>query len=664
MTRSSRSTRLPSAASSFSAPACDASAACKAAASWSTPDPTASPVGKATAGATKAAISAPTWPARRFAATSISPRTDVELEVSWAKRPNFTIVFGAPNDAEKLRLSFRLEVLDDDLVAIAETQQDADIAPLQQVGDKPGRIHLRILLDPKNGRYVVATPEGKTLANLKISARSDPSKTVALINGGGEVRLERIRVQQWDGVLPDDPGADAGQVVVRRADGSTVAADEMRFDIDKKEVVLSDEFDEDETRIPLDTVAGVRFPAKNQQADRVFRLVAHDGGRVAGTLVKIADGAVQLAVPGVASPLKMPISALRSLHRIAELPVPKSSPGQAGVLEIDGLRLFGWLEDGQGAPGTSCLVWQPAASTNGSALRPDIDGRIVYKDPPPPKPAPTQNRQLAAVRVQAQMRVVINGRVVTKPYEPPAAVDPGRKMIHLRTGDMIVGDVVKIDEEGVWYKSKSSDNTFIPHSKIKAVELGPSVRRTVVLNRTKYDRLLTLPRLQRGSPPTHLLRSTNGDYLRGRVVGLDDKTLKVEVRLETRDVPRDRVARITWLHADETDPTKAAPAPAVDRATTRVQAVTEGGLRLTFFADKLSDGLLSGKSDVVGACRVKLDEIQQILLGRAIEASASNLAAQQWRLHNAPDPKFAQDTGEGDDPSAGTESELVGKPAP
>ncbi len=594
-------------------------------------------------------------------------RADVELEVSWAKRPNFTIAFGPADGDDGLRRAFRLEVWDDDLVAVAETHADADLVMLAQVSDNPGRIHLRVLLDPVKGRYVVVTPEGKKRADLKIGPRADkPSGIVALVNGGGDVRVERLRVSQWDGTLPDEPGADANRAHVRRTNGLVIAADSVSFDNNKQELVITDDLVDDEHRIALDEVAGVRFPAKADDASRSIRLVAHDGARVAGGLVKIADNAVWLAVPGVAEPVKMPITALRSLHRIAELSAPKTSPGQAGVLEIDGLRLHGWLEDGQGAPGTSCLVWRPAASTNASSLRPDATGRIIYKEPPPPKPVATPTRvNQRVMAVQAQMRVVINGRVVTKPYEPPVAVDPGRKMIHLRTGDMIVGDVVKIDEEGVWYKSASSDNTFIPHAKIKAVELGPSVRRTVVLSRTKYDRLLTLPRLQRGSPPTHLLRSTNGDYLRGRVVGLDAKTLKFEVRLEVRDLPRDRVARITWLHADETDPAKAVAPPAVDPASTRVQAVTDGGLRLTFFADKFADGRLSGKSDVVGVCRVKLDEVHQILFGRAIEASASNLAAQQWRLHNAPDPKFAQDTGDGgEDPSAGTESELVGKPAP
>ena len=68
--------------------------------------------------------------------------------------------------------------------------------------------------------------------------------------------------------------------------------------------------------------------------------------------------------------------------------------------------------------------------------------------------------------------------------------------------------------------------------------------------------------MQKASPPTHLIRSKNGDYLRGRVVAMDDKTLQVEIRLETKDLPRDRISRIIWLHADELDPSKK-PAAAV-----------------------------------------------------------------------------------------------------
>src|SRR4029077_16635714 len=111
-------------------------------------------------------------------------------------------------------------------------------------------------------------------------------------------------------------------------------------------------------------------------------------------------------------------------------------------------------------------------------------------------------------------------------------------------------EVTKIDEEGVTFKTAVSDSGYVPHAKIKAVELIRDPQNAPGLTAAKRNRLLTLPRMQRDSPPTHLIRSRNGDYLRGRIIGMDENNLQVEVRLETKTIPRERVARIIWLHAE------------------------------------------------------------------------------------------------------------------
>src|SRR5439155_24881815 len=117
-------------------------------------------------------------------------------------------------------------------------------------------------------------------------------------------------------------------------------------------------------------------------------------------------------------------------------------------------------------------------------------------------------------------------------------------------------------------------------------------------------------------------RSRNGAYLRGRVVAMDDTKIQVETRLETKDIPRDRVARIIWLHADELGPDEGAdppdpaasppPPPAAKTGdATRVQAVRSDGTRITFTADRLTDATLSGTSDVLGRCKVRTSEVDQ-----------------------------------------------------
>ena len=212
---------------------------------------------------------------------------------------------------------------------------------------------------------------------------------------------------------------------------------------------------------------------------------------------------------------------------------------------------------------------------------------------------------------------------------------------------MIPSEITRIDEQGVSFKTPLSASTFVAHDKIKAVELAQDEPIDVRLTKTKRERLLMLPRMQKGSPPTHLIRSRNGDYLRGRVVAMDDKRLEVEVHLETKEVPRDRVGRIIWFHADELDAAKGPAAPPEPPGATRVQALRRDGIRLTFLADHMADGAIAGKSDVLGACQVALGEIDQLLVGGAIEQGERwpRSPYSPWRLHNAPEPKA--DSGDG-----------------
>ena len=588
----------------------------------------------------------------------LPPRAAVELELSWKQKPSFTVALGVGDGEVHLQQPFRIEVWGDDLVAVGESAADADIVSLQSLGPGPGRLHVLAYLDRENGRFLLTSAGGRKLADIRVQRREGkPAGGVYLANAKGDVRVERLKIARWDGAVPDE--VEPGTSYVRREDGSIVRGVDVVYDAPSRSMVVRSGGETPaETRIELARISGVHLatPAE-ERADGSVRITTHAGARIAGRIEKVEDRAVWLASPGIVPTLKIPVDALRSLHVVKRDESPVAPVGRPGVLELDGLSLKGSLLDAVRGPDGGCLIWKPLASVSSSPLRQGVAGRIVYKEVKTTAPPQITLTDFVAARAR---RVVVNGRVVTRPA--PLTIQPGRRVIHLRTGDTVEGEVKKIDEDGVWINAWSAD-TLVPHAKIKAVELGHAVRQTVILNRSKYDRLLTLPRQQKGSPPTHLLRSTNGDYLRARLIEMDDKSLKVEVRLETREIPRDRIARITWLHADETDPSELPDDPFARPPTTLVQAVRPDGNRLTFLVEGLADGTLSGKSEVLGGCRVRLDELDQLLIGGAIEAASSGLAAQQWKLRNSPEPKFAQDNG-GGDPSTGTESDLVGKAAP
>jgi peroxiredoxin len=605
----------------------------------------------------------------------IPARANIEFEISWKARPDFVLALGTGDKDDTVKRAFRFEAWGGDLVIQRELEKEADLAVVQEIVSGPGRAHLQVYLDQEEGKIQVFSQNGKKLATLKVGGPKSPVLPgIQLTNLRGDLRLEWLRIARWSGELPREVMAQQSRI--HRHDGSIVYGQVTRFDPASKEFVI--EAESGPSRIAQDKISSVFLSSPGEETTRAIRAVYQDGNRASG---EIENGGLLLTIPGVKETPRFPLDGLRSLVVLKHPDeVGLAKDASTGRLELEGLRLPGKLVDGREQPGSSCLTFQPLASATASPLEPGVSGRIVYKEPPPPAPP----RQV----VQRQQGVVfrLNGAAQPVPAPgvgnmvmrfaqalaepPPQSAKPveERRSLYLRDGDVIPSRITKIDEEGVWFKTSLSTSTFVPHSKVKAIELAaePPNGRTIRLTRSKRDRLLTLPRMQKASPPTHLIHSKDGDYLRGRVSSMDDKTLQVEVRLDTKEVPRDRISRIIWLHADELDDSKKPARPADSRPSTRVQALRNDGIRLTFQADEFTATSLSGKSDVLGPCQVAVGQMDQLLIGGDIDKAAAQLAYQQWKLKNAPEPKFvtAGEGGEGGEGDSGVESPLVGKPAP
>lgn len=630
---------------------------------------------------------------------------------------------------------FRMEVFSTHLVLVCERGQKADLVPLQKIGAGAGRCHFRIYLDQEQNRAFAFAADGKPLADMSVGeARSgakaphgllpaiaealdaeasrargapapkepEPGTCLRLVNHRGNVRLEQLSITRWDGQPPAAGGARrvGGQARLVRHNGSILGGQVEGFDASTKEFLIAE--DGRTSRIPADAVQSILFSSPGSAADCDVRVTCEDGLRVSGKLRKVENGLLRLGRLGIAEPLAIRLSSLHSLvvleaatkETAPALPASsadapqksgQSSGGRSGTLEGDGLRLQGCLIESAPAPGASCLAWRPRGSASSSPLRRDFSGRIVYRDPPPAK-------HVQVTRIQSRFAnrgpgiIVMGGWPDLTPEAAPSIPPWKGPALYLRTGDMIACEVKRIDERGVTIHSPRIDATFVPNGKVRAVELENRSRATKI-DIPMRDRLLTLPRLEKDDPPTHLIRSIDGDYLRGRLVAMDDKTLTVEVRSESRRVDRDCVTSIIWLDVSKAgsgehgagstkqgaegkeQPAPRSPLPAprsslpVPRSALpgiRVQALRGDGVRLTFRAERVAGTILQGTSDVLGACRVELGEVDQLIIGGAIERAAQALPYQRWTLTPAIEPKFAQD----DQGGAGLESELVGKPAP
>ena len=586
------------------------------------------------------------------------PVARFELELSWTSKPDFELAFGVGSDSKTVARAFRFEVWDDELVALRETEREADIAPLRKIKSGAGRISLQVFLDQPTGRLLVFTSNGEQLADLTVAtARPQSLGSLQITNRHGDLRLESLRIGRWNGEPPRIVAGDKARIL--RMDGTIVYGQLNSYDAAQRQFVV--DVAASRSKVAENQIQDVIFAQNGDVKPRSFRAVFISGMRIGGDLIKVEQNTLWFKSPGIQEPLSASLNALQSLVILNQNSDAPPLASREGRLELAGAVLHGCLTNGRDAdPGD--LWWQPVYSTVASRLARGIAGRIIYRDPPPP-PKPQPARQVVA------NRVVAGNLVVRKPREPEATVSANSKskqvtpILHMRSGDTIPCMVSRIDEKGITFETALTETTFVRHDQVKALELMPDAA-AAKITKPKKERLLTLPRMQRDNPPTHLIRSIRGDYLRGRLVEMDDKQLVVEVRLETRTLPREGVARMIWLHADEVESVSPPAIASTDHPPgTRVQAIPSDGNRLTFFADQLAGSMLSGRSELLGNCRVDLGQIDQILINAAIEQATATLAFHQWKLKPAADPLEALSDSSGDS-AEGLESTLVGKPAP
>ena len=582
----------------------------------------------------------------------------IEIEASWTKSPDFSIELGVFRNSTVPSHPFRLEVWDEIVMLVRDGDQQGDLTWLRDLPEKSGRLHLQLYLDRKQGRLLAYAPDGSPLGKLEVPSRESlrGSAGIRIANRRGGVRIERLRITRWDGQPPQQ--IDQRGARLQLTDG-TFRYGDIQFREDDEQFIVRRP-DQSEA-YPSSKVSAVVWPSPPQNSDdnrgnRTLRVLLQDGSHLSGRLAGVADNALLLIHPHAQAPVRLPLDQFNALiarrSEEAHSRQPTDDRGPVGRLETEGTQLHGTLVDS--AAHDQPLVFRPRGSVTASGLRPQLSGRIVYREPPPP-PSPQFLR-----RARPQQPGLLNGivRAFSGNGVRPAPGTAITTSIHLRTGDVIPCHVTAIDARGVHMKTPNFDADLVPHDRIKAAVLWAGSSPSD-LDELKRQRLLTLPRMQKNNPPTHLLCSKDGDYLRCRLISLDKKSVVVETRLETKTIDRRTLARIIWL-ADE--PAPSAEAPAEPGAEMQVQAVRSDGVRITFAPERFAEGVLHGTSEVLGACRTAVADIDQLLIGQRIHEVAAHSAFQQWRLHDAPQPRFmTEEDGEAGPPGV---SELTGKPAP
>ncbi len=199
--------------------------------------------------------------------------------------------------------------------------------------------------------------------------------------------------------------------------------------------------------------------------------------------------------------------------------------------------------------------------------------------------------------------------------------------------------------------------------------LNPMVRRgrgdllNALADEERRNRLLTIPRFRKQSPPTEILVAYNGDLLRGRLMALDDKQVSFVSRLDEITVPRERLAGIIWPQTEQANKETA------DALQGLMRILFTDGSNIRIKPERIVDDALVGQHPALGKIAIPLSQTRELSMGTLSKMPASrysespSISFADWTLRPALEPKFEQAT-DGKGNGRGGESPLVGKPVP
>lgn len=618
-------------------------------------------------------------------------------------------------------------------------------ADLQRAGDIPeGRFALSLFVDRDAGRAtLVRSADGTILADLTVEPTTGRAvRALAIEVVAGTVVINALRVAPWRGGEPGVDPHDAGTVTLRggqsRAGKVTGLADGL-LAID----AAPEGAGGDQGPIRLESVESIEFPLRAPPAgadSATLRVTDRAGNRLAGSLSRVAEGAVWIRHPAIDGELRLPLDHLASLASLARADggggAAAAPAGRPGRMTIDGVTMTGCLESTGSGDTADGVGWRPSGSLLASPLpigTAAVPARIVYEsaakeagqgedigwlgievDPldgatvtslSPDSPAQGNVQPRMRIRAIApipgkpfvdtaelpadEIAMLLEGPIgtevrlrlddpdahaasgaprmlafqrVPRPGDGPrrsladlAAVherllaggaaaqpDPGAmaSRLILVSGESVSCAVASIDERGLSIVVDGGAAVTVPAAAVQAVELVPSSARRI--SAEKFRSLVTVPRSQRSAPPTHLVRSPRGDYLRGRLVSLDGESLRIAVDAQPRGkptvIPRSEVARVIWLHPEMLSDDWQAPAE--DPATGLVvEGIWPDGTRRRLAARAIEGDALVGTHPLLGPSRIDLGTVERLVIGGGLDDAPRARPFGQWMLRPASDPR-------------------------
>ena len=534
------------------------------------------------------------------------PRCRYDLTLSWKEQPSVQVTLGDRTAGRSW--PYQIELGPTGMVALRQEDVAGDgaspRADLEPFGDLPKTgLTMTVFVDQQAGRMAVMLPGvAEPVADLTVApVAGRPADAFRLVLQKGSLTLDSLRVSPWrtaDPALEENPQGQA----------------------------------------PRPGVAG------DARVMPSVQVVDAWGSRLSGELERVTSDAIVITHPAIAGEVSLPIATLATLMSLRPRQEPSELPGRIGRLDYDSGTMLGCLAAAPPASAGAAIAWQPAGCLTASPITFPANGQpqatITYAETPaesrPQLPQRGRKPQVLEQASQAHDSL---------PPPKPVQVDQtapdwfGSRLI-LRTGETLLCRVESIDEQSLRVRVPGGEAVTVAGEWVQALELVTAGGRQ--LTSEKFRSLTTLPRSQRQQPPTHVLRSVQGDYLRGRLVSMNESTVRMAVEAGPRGKPvtlsRGDVARLIWLHPENIATPWQPPQPIAAQGLL-VDATVSTTEHLRLVATGIDGNVIRGVNPAIGPCRIDLENVRGLFLGGRRDDLPQKSPYSQWRLTLAADPR-------------------------
>ena len=627
----------------------------------------------------------------------------IDLDVAWDQAsPNWWMTLGEPRRMElQVRKLQNKKLLN--VTLLLENSADADVTTIQLPYEEDQSIKLRLLCDATKGVYVLMK-DNQVLGRLKgnIKERFVGRTKVSFTNTAlGVLTLRDLRISRNAFSIPSE----AAEVEPNRpANGQFEWMTKARgtffgsilnapADNDGQGSVKVQGIAQTPITLGFEEIERIEFPLETALPNQVTTVELTNGMRFASSAIQSRTEASFEGIDIDVAGKKLPVT-LSQIKRISKRPLPiLEDPQPKTIAEAQKIVVQRLITDdavstgriasvSQHTPGSKTFTWLAKNAVAPVALNPRADGAIEplvtqLAGSTQKRTKPTEN--LANVRTDTPP----NENDVGRPLKPE---DPS---LFLFSGDCFPAMVRRGDAEEFFFESTLFPKQSIEQALVRGVRFV-DYRGVDKIDRATRLRLLTLPRVQRNNPPSHLVVSRDGDLLRGKLIHFDRDQLVVDVRGEQRTILVKNIAELIALDpapkleqpnepTESTQPTEPTqptdPAQSADSAEPQVpapiasndvyQIILEQGARVSIVPESVDAEELKGTHPQLGECSLPWSSVVRISLGDAIAVDASQNRYGKWKLQHAPDPKFVSESeGRNDRPNDTPQMRMIGQGAP